>query len=89
MKRLKYLAAAMLLCSCAQAQADKNYPQKPVRVVVPWAAGGNIDVLTRLVAALPGLEELHIGHAIVSRAVFTGLREAVAQMRRLIDVAGR
>ena len=50
MKRLKYLAAAMLLCSCAQAQADKNYPQKPVRVVVPWAAGGNIDVLTRLVA---------------------------------------
>jgi pyridoxine 5-phosphate synthase len=27
---------------------------------------------------------LHIGHAIVSRAVFVGLREAVAEMRRAI-----
>ncbi|MFN0134132.1 MAG: pyridoxine 5'-phosphate synthase [Phycisphaerales bacterium] len=33
------------------------------------------------VASLPGLCELHIGHAIVSRAVFVGLREAVAQMK--------
>ena len=39
------------------------------------------------VARLAGLEELHIGHAIVSRAVYTGLREAVAQMRALIDSA--
>lgn len=37
------------------------------------------------VAALPGLRELHIGHAIVSRAVFTGLREAVREMKRLIN----
>ena len=29
------------------------------------------------VAALPGVRELHIGHAIVSRAVFVGMREAV------------
>jgi len=36
------------------------------------------------VAALPGVRELHIGHAIVSRAVFTGLREAVREMKRLI-----
>ncbi|MEO1534224.1 MAG: pyridoxine 5'-phosphate synthase, partial [Planctomycetota bacterium] len=28
-------------------------------------------------AVLPGIEELHIGHSIVSRAVFVGLREAV------------
>jgi pyridoxine 5-phosphate synthase len=33
------------------------------------------------VAALPGLEELHIGHAIVSRAVWIGLREAVREMK--------
>jgi len=40
------------------------------------------------VAALPGLGELHIGHAIVSRAVFTGLRHAVAEMKQLmIDAA--
>ncbi|MCK6476591.1 MAG: pyridoxine 5'-phosphate synthase [Phycisphaerales bacterium] len=35
----------------------------------------------RAVAALPEVAELHIGHAIVSRAVFTGLRTAVADMK--------
>ena len=41
------------------------------------------------VAALPGVRELHIGHAIVSRAVFAGLREAVRQMKALIREAAR
>ena len=36
------------------------------------------------VARLPGLRELHIGHSIVSRAVFVGMREAVREMKRLI-----
>ena len=36
------------------------------------------------VAALPAIRELHIGHAIVSRAVFVGMREAVREMKRLI-----
>jgi pyridoxine 5-phosphate synthase len=36
------------------------------------------------VARLPGVRELHIGHAIVSRAVFVGMREAVREMKRLI-----
>ena len=39
------------------------------------------------VAALPGVRELHIGHAIVSRAVFVGLREAVRQMKGLLREA--
>ena len=39
------------------------------------------------VAALPGLGELHIGHAIVSEAVFSGLRAAVSRMRAAIDGA--
>lgn len=37
------------------------------------------------VAALPGLAELHIGHAIVSRAIFVGLRKAVEEMREAVD----
>ena len=42
------------------------------------------------VAALPGVRELHIGHAIVSRALFVGLREAVREMKRLmVEAAGR
>ncbi len=39
------------------------------------------------IAALPGICELHIGHAIVSRAVFVGLRAAVAEMKALICAA--
>jgi pyridoxine 5-phosphate synthase len=39
------------------------------------------------VAALPEIAELHIGHAIVSRSMFTGLREAVRQMKALIREA--
>jgi pyridoxine 5-phosphate synthase len=39
------------------------------------------------VAALPGVRELHIGHAIVSRAVFVGLREAVREMKALVRAA--
>jgi pyridoxine 5-phosphate synthase len=36
------------------------------------------------VAAIDGVRELHIGHAIVSRAVFCGLRDAVAEMKQLM-----
>lgn len=36
------------------------------------------------VAQIPGLVELNIGHAIISRAVFTGLTESVREMKRLI-----
>jgi pyridoxine 5-phosphate synthase len=41
------------------------------------------------VAALPGVRELHIGHAIVSRALFVGMREAVREMKALMVQATR
>ena len=41
------------------------------------------------VARLPGVRELHIGHAIVSRAVFVGMREAVREMKTLMRQAAR
>ncbi len=42
------------------------------------------------VAQLPGVRELHIGHAVVSRAVFVGMRNAVREMKTLIvDAATR
>lgn len=41
------------------------------------------------VAAIPGLADLNIGHAIVARAVFTGLQEAVREMKRLMREAAR
>jgi len=36
------------------------------------------------IASLSGVRELHIGHAIVSRAIFVGMREAVREMKALI-----
>ena len=39
------------------------------------------------VARLPGVRELHIGHAIVARSIFVGLREAVREMKRLMREA--
>jgi pyridoxine 5-phosphate synthase len=41
------------------------------------------------VAALPGVRELHIGHAIISRSVFVGLREAVREMKALMRQAAK
>jgi pyridoxine 5-phosphate synthase len=41
------------------------------------------------VAALPGVRELHIGHAIVSRALFVGMRDAVREMKTLMTQAAR
>ncbi len=38
-------------------------------------------------ARLAGIRELHIGHAIVSRAIFVGLREAVREMKALMREA--
>jgi pyridoxine 5-phosphate synthase len=39
------------------------------------------------VAAIPEIEELNIGHSIVSRAVFVGLTAAVREMRAAMDAA--
>lgn len=39
------------------------------------------------VAQLPGVRELHIGHSIVSRAVYVGMREAVREMKALMVLA--
>jgi pyridoxine 5-phosphate synthase len=40
-----------------------------------------------LVAAIPEIEELNIGHSIISRAVFVGLDEAVKEMREAMSAA--
>lgn len=36
------------------------------------------------IAAIPGLEELNIGHAIVAQAIFTGWEAAIRDMKRLM-----
>jgi len=39
------------------------------------------------VAAIPQIEELNIGHSVISRAIFVGLEEAVRELRRAMDAA--
>jgi pyridoxine 5-phosphate synthase len=39
------------------------------------------------VAAIPEIEELNIGHHVVSRAIFVGLETAVRELRRAMDGA--
>jgi pyridoxine 5-phosphate synthase len=41
------------------------------------------------IAALPGIHELNIGHAIVAQALFVGWKDAVAEMKRLMVEAER
>lgn len=48
-------------------------------------AGHGLDYHNvQAIAAIPGIDELNIGHSIVSRAVFTGWKEAVSTMKQLI-----
>jgi pyridoxine 5-phosphate synthase len=39
------------------------------------------------VAAISEIEELNIGHSIVSRSIFVGLVEAVREVRKAMDSA--
>ncbi|WP_086480605.1 pyridoxine 5'-phosphate synthase [Oceanospirillum sanctuarii] len=39
------------------------------------------------IAGIPGIYELNIGHAIIARAMFVGLKEAVAEMKRIMLAA--
>ncbi len=41
------------------------------------------------IAAIPQMYELNIGHALIARAIFTGLGPAVAEMKRLMVEARR
>ncbi len=44
------LAAAFAACLIAQGAHAQTYPDKPVRMVVPYAAGGPLDTLARIFA---------------------------------------
>lgn len=73
---------------------DLRVPALVAEVTKVWRAGARIRGLgmrfnaghalnyhnVGLIARAPGVAELHIGHAIVSRAIYTGLRSATREM---------
>lgn len=65
--RIVFAAAALAFAAMASAQ---TYPSKPVRLIVPFAAGGNVDITARQIA--PGLSELLGQNFIVDNRVGAG-----------------
>jgi len=77
----------------AAAQAEQL---ERIRAAVAQAMGLGLEVNAghglnyhnvQPVAAIPGIMELNIGHAIVAQALFVGLAEAVREMKRLMREA--
>lgn len=48
-RRISTGLAAFALVVCATSAFAQNYPTRPVRVIVPWPAGGSIDTTARIV----------------------------------------
>jgi len=77
--------AALMLMAAPQAQGQSQYPSKPIRIIVPYAAGTSPDVLTRILARdmeprlgqnilsepRPGSAAM-LGHAYVAKAAPDG-----------------
>jgi pyridoxine 5-phosphate synthase len=69
----------------AQLEKVRSAGEATVKLGMRFNAGHGLNYNNvAAIAALPNVNELHIGHAIVSRAVFTGLRQAVADMKSAI-----
>ena len=51
---MRVLFSAVLFL-CALALQAQEFPNKPLRIVVPWPPGGNVDITARTVA--PALAE--------------------------------
>jgi len=77
----------------AKNKAEENSYFKELKFAVSFAEGLGLQVFaghglnyinTSRIAAIRGIEELNIGHSIISRAIFVGLGNAIREMKGLI-----
>lgn len=79
----------------ADAHNDRHRDSELERIVTAVDHGRQLDLQVnaghgldyhnvKAIAAIDGITELNIGHAIICRAVFTGLDQAVREMKRLL-----
>jgi tripartite-type tricarboxylate transporter receptor subunit TctC len=46
-----FTCMALGVCAASNAYAQDNWPSRPIKLMVPYAAGGSTDIVSRLVAA--------------------------------------
>lgn len=80
-----YAAATDTAARTAELARIERAVQQALGLMLQVNAGHGLHYQNvQAIAALPGISELNIGHAIVARAVFSGLSAAVSEMKRLI-----
>ena len=67
---MRIISGAVIALAFSLQIFAQNYPVKPVRLIVPFAAGGNVDITARQIA--PGLSELLGQNFIVDNRVGAG-----------------
>ena len=52
MNKRHIFAILILICAASSttAQMGSNYPNQPIRLMVPWPAGGGVDTTARMIA---------------------------------------